>query len=142
MDVDQIRDRLTSFVRDDLRIHFVEISAEQWLELPLAPVYRFGWIPPANLHDPVRDDQLILMFSPELLAQVVAVADDEAMAEAYLTVVEAVLSHTVARRHDLRADEMSGAIDDLFWDEAPAGLAVRSAVEMAALDAGVVPIRH
>jgi hypothetical protein len=137
---EQIRSRFEHFITHELRIHATEISEAQWRSLPLAPVYRFGWMPPVNLQDPVRDDQLIVMFSAELLGAVLELVSDE-VGDAYLTTVEAVLAHYVSCRTE-PLDDIERQIEQTFFEEAPHALEVRSTVELTALDMGVVPVRQ
>lgn len=135
---EHIRSRFEHFIKSDLRIHATEISEGQWRSLPLALVYRFGWMPPVNLQDPVRDDQLIVMFSAELLGEVLEHVTDE-IGDAYITTVEAVLAHYVSCR-TLPLDEIEREIERVFFEEAPYALEVRNTVELTALDMGVVPV--
>jgi hypothetical protein len=135
---DHIRSRFEHFITTDLRVQGSEVTEEQWRSLPLAPVYRFGWMPPVNLQDPVRDDQLIIMFSPDLLGAVLECVSDE-IGDAYLTTVEAVILHYVTRR-SASLDVIEREIQETFFEQAPYALEVRSLVELAALDNGIIPV--
>lgn len=137
---DSIRSRFEHFITRDLRVHGTEISEEQWQALPLAPVYRFGWMPPVNIHDDVRDDQLIIMFSAELLGRVLEQVPDD-IGDAYLTTVEAIILHYITRR-DAGIEAIEREIERTFFEEAPFALEVRNTVELAALDSGIVPVCH
>lgn len=133
----QIASRLQHFFSESLLLNSTDVTAAQWRSLPLEPEWRFGWMPPVNLQDLVDDRQLIVMISSELLAEVVATVDEKTGAS-YLDVVEMIVALHVA----LRKKPAEERVREVNMLADTGGLRIRSLVEFAALDAGVVPLGH
>lgn len=136
---DLILNRLLTFYSNELGIYSSVLTRAEWGDLPLARQYRFGWMPPADVELDGGESGLVGVVSPEMLA---AVTDhlDEVGLDAYLTVVELAMTSFVQFRESDDAGAIERRIENALWELAPESIALRSEVEMHALDAGIVPM--
>lgn len=133
-----IRARLVAYSRDELHIYCSVIPRSDWLALPLANQYRFGWIPPIDLAEVEVEDNLIAIISPEMIDAVTAHLDDDGL-DTYLTSIEATMAAFVQHRGQPAA-QIERDLESLLWEEAPHAIGLRNEVEAQALDAGIVPV--
>lgn len=135
---EHISERLSTFFRETLHIYSSIIPRSDWLSLPLASQYRFGWIPPIDLDAVEVEDNMIAIISPEMIAAITADASDEDL-EIYLTFIEATVAAYVQHRGE-PAEKVERDLEDLLWREAPGTVELRNDLEMQALDAGIIPV--
>lgn len=132
--VDEIRDRLVTLM-GHLQVPVSELSKDEWLDLPVAPDKRFGWMPPVR----ADDGTVVVLLSPELIAEVTEPAA-EIDRDTYLRVVEATLCSHIWRQ-DEGPDQVERYLINELFSMAPGALRVWSELEALALDSGTIT-RH
>lgn len=119
-------------------IHCSSLPPEDWRALPLVPQYRFGWTPPFSINADGIDVDVIVIISPQVIDEVTAHLDENDL-EMYLTVIELAVG-TYLQLRGLAPEAIERELEELLM--AATALPLRSAVEMHALDAGIVPTNH
>jgi hypothetical protein len=107
----------------------------QWERVNKPPRFRFGYMPPII---PVGDVPAVVVFSPELIAQVTASLSDDEL-DRYMTVVEAMVGAHL-QHDDLPTDVVITLIEDELSDTAPSSLSLVTEIEMKAMDSGIVRV--
>jgi hypothetical protein len=126
--------RLDAFYRNDLQLPVSILTRDEWQSLPLAPAFRFGWLPPVSLDD---DENVVALLAPSIIDEVTADLDDVDL-DAYLLVIEATAAFHLQRRGE-PPSSIERALDLHLLDVAPQALVLRCEIEMTALDRGIIP---
>jgi hypothetical protein len=130
-----IEDRLTELFRTELQQTTVSVDRGTWSQMPLAPRFRYGYMPPVPIT--ADGEQFVVTFCPELIDLVTAWLNEEELA-IYLDALEAfVAGHLMAPEES--SDEVMRRVEDELLDKAPNALAFMTEVEVQAIDDGVVP---
>jgi hypothetical protein len=126
--------RLAGHILEDLRCATVTPSQASWAAYDLQGPYRFGWMPPVQVEDDVP--ALLVAFCPELLTSTTMWLDDEQL-DTYLTVIETFIDGFVAYFKE-PTDMVYQRVQNQLYENCPEALALVTAVELRALDEGLV----
>jgi hypothetical protein len=130
MRTEDICERLSNCARDTLGCQVGTAEKNEWLDWPLPGHFRFGWMPPLRV-DGDDGDLVIIMFSPQLIAEVTEGLTDEQF-EDYITLVEFTLARHIEHL-DQPGDVVARLIEDQLYEAVPEAMMLRYEVEAQAL---------
>lgn len=134
MRVEHIEERLTRSFRDDFGCAVAVVQEVTWVDLPVAPRFRFGYLPPLPIVSSGR--QNLVCLCPELIDRVTAWLDDNTL-DVYLTTVEAFVgAHLMSETET--SDEVMARVAAELYEQAPEALAMMTDVEATAIDDGII----